>query len=128
MHALFGPERAEDLRWRLPHLKGIARERAILGEIADAFEERGGKFFLSFRFWKETERRISHHLLFVSKHFRGYHIMKEIIAKESSSASRACPPSSTIPGITYCGLLSLSSPWMSSRLNFLTTSPAARSP
>jgi three-Cys-motif partner protein len=91
MHALFGPERAEDLRRRLPHLKGIARERAILGEIADAFEERGGKFFLSFRFWKETERRISHPLLFVSKHFRGYHIMKEIMAKESSSAPQGVP-------------------------------------
>ena len=30
--------------------------------------------------------RTSHHLIIVSKHFRGYEIMKETIAKESSSA------------------------------------------
>jgi hypothetical protein len=29
--------------------KGIARERAILEKIAKAFEERSGRFFLSFR-------------------------------------------------------------------------------
>ena len=91
MHALFGPERAEDLRQRLPHLRGIAREDAILGETAEAFKERGGKFFLSFRFWRETETRISHHLLFVSKHFRGYQIMKDIMAKESSSFDQGVP-------------------------------------
>jgi three-Cys-motif partner protein len=91
MDALFGPQRAEDLRERLQYLKGFARERTILGEIPEAFEERGGRFFLSFRFWMERKKRISHHLLFVSKHFRGYHIMKEIMAKESSSEPQGVP-------------------------------------
>lgn len=39
----------------------------------------------------EDQRRISHHLLFVSKNFRGYHLMKEIMAPESSSAAQGVP-------------------------------------
>jgi hypothetical protein len=37
------------------------------------------------------KNRISHHLLFLSKNFRGYHIMKDIMAKESSSAPQGVP-------------------------------------
>ena len=51
----------------------------------------GGTFFLPFRFWFEDKNRISHHLIFVSKKFAGYHIMKEIMAPESSSAPQGVP-------------------------------------
>lgn len=93
MDVLFGVERAKRLRVRLEQerLKPLDRERAILEEIADAFREKGGEFFLPFRFWMEDQRRISHHLLFISKNFRGYHLMKEIMAKESSSANQGVP-------------------------------------
>lgn len=91
MDALFGVERAEKLRARLGRLKPVDRERAILEEVAGAFEEMGGRFFLSFRFWKEAENRISHHLIFVSKNFKGYEIMKDIMAKESSSFDQGVP-------------------------------------
>jgi hypothetical protein len=50
-----------------------------------------GRFFLSYRFWMGTQKRISHHLLFVSKNFQGYHIMKEIMARESSSFDQGVP-------------------------------------
>ena len=93
MDALFGVERATRLRTRLVHekLKPLDRERMILKEISDAFREKDGRFFLPFRFWMENQNRISHHLLFVSKNFRGYHIMKEIMAKESSSFEQGVP-------------------------------------
>lgn len=93
MDALFGVERAEKLREQLgpERLRPLDRERIILNEIADAFSERGGTFFLPFRFWMEDQRRISHHLLFVSKNFRGYHLMKEIMAPESSSEPQGVP-------------------------------------
>lgn len=93
MDALFGVERAMKLRAQLKHerLRPLDRERVILEEISDAFRERGGRFFLPFRFWMEDQRRISHHLLFVSKNFRGYHLMKEIMAPESSSEAQGVP-------------------------------------
>lgn len=93
MDALFGVERAMKLRAQLKHeqLRPLDRERVILEEISEAFRERGGRFFLPFRFWMEDQRRISHHLLFVSKNFRGYHLMKEIMAPESSSEAQGVP-------------------------------------
>lgn len=93
MDALFGVERARQLRARLQHeqLRPLDRERVILKEIADAFRGTGGKFFLPFRFWMEDQKWISHHLLFVSKNFRGYHLMKEIMAPESSSEAQGVP-------------------------------------
>ena len=48
----------------------------------------GPKYVLPFRFKDDRGSRTSHHLLFVSKHFRGYEIMKEIMAKESSEAQQ----------------------------------------
>jgi hypothetical protein len=93
MDALFGVERAKKLRARLrqSQIRLLDREGAILKEIADAFREKGGRFFLPFRLWMEDQRRISHHLLFVSKNFRGYPLMKEIMAPESSSAPQGVP-------------------------------------
>ena len=91
MDALFGAVRAEKLRTRLRYLKSIDRERAILEEIAEAFREMDGKYFLSFRFSKEAQKRIGHHLLFVSKNFKGYDIMKDVMAKESSSTDQGVP-------------------------------------
>ena len=51
----------------------------------------GGKYVLPFRFKNEKGNRTSHHLIFVSKHFKGYEIMKEIMAGESSSADQGVP-------------------------------------
>src|SRR5262245_11478762 len=51
----------------------------------------GVKYVLPFRFRDENGKRTSHHLIFVSKSFRGYAIMKEIMAKESSRADQGVP-------------------------------------
>jgi three-Cys-motif partner protein len=93
MDALFGVERAKRLRsqLRFEKLRPLDRERIIFQEIAAAFRAQGGRFFLPFRFWMENQKRISHHLLFVSKNFRGYHLMKDIMAPESSSEAQGVP-------------------------------------
>lgn len=80
--ALFGKERADDLRERLPKLTPEKREELILEAITEAIQELGGDYVLPFRFKKG--KRTSHSLIFVSKHFLGYHVMKEIMAGESS--------------------------------------------
>src|SRR5258708_35995665 len=44
----------------------------------------GASYVLPFTFKKEKGRRTSHHLIFATKHFKGYEIMKGIMAKKSS--------------------------------------------
>jgi three-Cys-motif partner protein len=83
MDALFGVERADQLREKLKDKTPDQRETLILEELSQAIKELGGKFVLPFRFKRGA--RTSHSLIFVSKHFRGYEIMKGIMATESST-------------------------------------------
>jgi len=91
MDALFGTERADGLRERLAGMEPNERELAIAEEIAEALKEMGGRYVLPFRFTDERGSRTKHHLIFVSKHFRGYEIMKDIMSRESSGGNQGVP-------------------------------------
>lgn len=91
MDALFGEERADDLRTRLVPGNATKRELMIIEELCHAIKSYGNRFTLPFRFKDASGKRTSHHLIFVSKHFRGYEIMKDIMAKESSKSEQGVP-------------------------------------
>lgn len=84
MHMLFGQERADSLRVELGGLRPDDRERLIVERLSEALKELGAAFVLPFTFKNDLGTRTSHHLIFATKHFRGYEIMKGIMAKESS--------------------------------------------
>jgi three-Cys-motif partner protein len=84
MDALFGEERADVLRVRLFGLRSAEREMLIVEEISQALKQMGASFVLPFAFKDERSDRTKHHLIFATKHFKGYEIMKGIMAKESS--------------------------------------------
>ena len=88
MNALFGEKRAELIRPKLDPLSPQARELMIIEELCQAIKSYGNRYTLPFRFKDAKGKRTSHHLIFVSKHFRGYEIMKDIMAKESSGADQ----------------------------------------
>jgi three-Cys-motif partner protein len=85
MNALFEEERAETLRVKLLALEPEQRELTIIEELSNALIQYGGKYVLPFRFRNDAGTRTSHYIFFVSKSFRGYGIMKDIMAKESST-------------------------------------------
>ncbi|MFH0300202.1 three-Cys-motif partner protein TcmP [Bradyrhizobium sp. 31Argb] len=91
MDALFGEERAETLRKLLPEKAPNKREELVLEELAQAIKAMGGKYVLPFRFKNAQGTRTSHSLIFVSKHFKGYEVMKDIMAKESSVRDQGVP-------------------------------------
>jgi three-Cys-motif partner protein len=91
MDALFGEERADMLRVKMDSIETGERESAIIEELCLALKEMGGEYVLPFRFKNENGTRTSHHLIFVCKHFRGYEIMKEIMAKESTENHKGVP-------------------------------------
>ena len=91
MNALFGQERADDLRERLEGMEPFEREMTIVNELTIALKELGGEYVLPFCFKNERGVRTSHHLIFVSKHVRGYEIMKEIMAEYSSNKDQGVP-------------------------------------
>lgn len=90
MDALFG-ESADTLRENLEPLKPYERELAIVEALAQSLKRMGANFVLPFRFKNERGNRTSHYLIFVSKHFKGYETMKEVMAKESTTLEQGVP-------------------------------------
>lgn len=91
MDSLFGEERANELRRELEGLNSRERELTIVEAIGKALQEMGGKYVLPFCFKNEEGTRTSHHLILATKHVKGYEIMKEIMAKESSDTQQGVP-------------------------------------
>ena len=85
INALFGEKRANTLRNLLNGMTPKQREHAIVNEICEALKEMGREYVLPFCFKSADEQRTSHHLIFVSKHVKGYEIMKGIMARHSST-------------------------------------------
>jgi len=105
MNALFGEEKANTLRQYLEDKKPQERELMVVEELSESLQKIGGQYVLPFCFKNKTGNRTSHHLIFVSKHVRGYEIMKEIMAKESSSTEQGVPSFEYNPATQYHPLL-----------------------
>ncbi|WP_107806115.1 three-Cys-motif partner protein TcmP [Nodularia spumigena] len=88
---LFGKIRADIVRKKLKLIKSEDREFTIIEAICEALKEIGIKYVQPFRFKHEKFKRTSHHLIFVSKDKRGYQIIKDIMAKESSYQNQGVP-------------------------------------
>lgn len=89
--ALFGVDRAADVREALDGLTPAEREVFIVEELSWALKEMGGEYVLPFTFKNADGSRTTHHLIFVSKNFKGYEIMKDIMASESSEQTQSVP-------------------------------------
>ncbi len=94
--AIFGPERAARLRQALRPMPPPEREVTILEELCKAVADVGPDYVLPFCFRNAQGTRTSHYLIFVSKHFLGYEIMKEIMARQSSTKEQG------VPSFAYC--------------------------
>ncbi len=89
MSALFGTERTSELGRTLAEMNPAEREATIINELAAALLEHDpSRLVLPFCFKKPDGSRTTHHLIFVTKHFKGYEIMKEIMARSSSDESQ----------------------------------------
>ena len=86
MNILFGTERADAVRQELEGLNPSDRESLILERLAEALKEMGANFVLPFTFKNERSTRTSHHLIFASKNFKGYEIMKGLWPEKARSS------------------------------------------
>lgn len=96
MDVLFGEARADALRKKLEPLRPAEREVTIVEELAQALKNLGASFVLPFCFRNESGNRTSHHLIFATKHPKGYDIMKDVMSKHSSEYHQG------VPSFGYC--------------------------
>jgi three-Cys-motif partner protein len=91
MNDLFGEQRADAIREKLSGLRPDEREDLIIEELSRALNEMGATYVLPFTFKNEQGTRTTHHLIFATKNFKGYEIIKEIMARESSEHEQGVP-------------------------------------
>lgn len=84
MNDLFGSTRADRLRAKVIGRSSDERQTLIIDELTEALGEVGGSYVLPFEFESELGERPSHYIIFVSKNFRGYHLMKEVMSRAST--------------------------------------------
>lgn len=96
MIALFGKERADALRLEMADMMPAEREATIVERLTEALSAIGGKYVLPFCFKNEKGTRTKHHLILVTKHCKGYEVMKEIMARSSTATEQG------VPTFTYC--------------------------
>jgi three-Cys-motif partner protein len=82
MVALFGRNMWQEVKRKIDGESPENREIIIVEAICNAIQNNGIKFVLPFRFKGENGKRTSHYIIFVSKHFRGYETMKDIMYRE----------------------------------------------
>jgi len=90
MNDIFGEARTATLREKLEGQLPEKREELIKQEFTSALKDLGAKFILHFTF-KNVQGTRTKHLLIFTKNFKGYEIMKEIMAKESSERDQGVP-------------------------------------
>jgi hypothetical protein len=82
----------------LPSVTKDEREALVLDTLSQSILAAGVvKFVLPFRFLKPDTARTSHYLIFLTKNFRGYHIMKEVMAKAAGAEKSGAPSFTYIP-------------------------------
>ena len=84
MSDLFGNERFAQLRARVEGKESSTRQSIIMDTLTTSLEEVGGQYILPFEFMDDGRGRTSHYVIFVTKRFRGYDIMKENMISLSS--------------------------------------------
>lgn len=102
---LFGKTKAAELCAALEICPPSYREFEILEKLTAALQEVGVKYVLPFCFKNEHGTKTNHHLIFASKAFEGYDIMKGIMAKESSASTQGVPSFEYSPVDKRCPLL-----------------------
>ncbi|MBZ5710421.1 three-Cys-motif partner protein TcmP [Nannocystis pusilla] len=97
MQALFGEVKATELERELSGMKPHEREATIVEALTQSLKRSGHRYVLPFCFKNESGKRTTHHLILVTKHFKGYDVMKEIMAKASSLVEQGVPSFSYFP-------------------------------
>ncbi|MBN2296597.1 MAG: three-Cys-motif partner protein TcmP [Pirellulales bacterium] len=86
--ALFGDGATDRIRELLREIEDpYKREMLVVEELCEAIRCSGPRYVLPFGFVNSDGNRTSHHLFFVCKDFKGYDIMKSIMANASSDST-----------------------------------------
>jgi len=91
MKVLFGDNRLIALRQKLPWFQKYQKESEIINAFIDKIREGGYRYIQPYRFVSTSRKCTSHYLLFITKKYVAYKVMKGIMAKHSSAHYHGVP-------------------------------------
>ncbi|NLR58152.1 three-Cys-motif partner protein TcmP [Chitinophaga polysaccharea] len=80
VNLIFGKEIADKLRQDVEGKSADERQKLIMDRLAEALNSVNGKFKVEFKFYQEDSKKTSHYVVLVTKHQKGYEVMKETMA------------------------------------------------
>jgi three-Cys-motif partner protein len=89
--ALFREARAEALRSVVSGISSVRRESLVLDALRAGVLDGPADYVQTFRFMNPSGSRTSHYLVFATKSFKGYEIMRDVMAKASSYTQDGVP-------------------------------------
>ena len=89
--ALFEQERAEQMRREVGAMRPAMRLDYILGKLNEVLAKNGLRYTIAFKFKEKKGNRTTYALVYVTKKPKGFCIMRDIMANESSSDSHGVP-------------------------------------
>jgi hypothetical protein len=96
MEALFGAERLQQMRADVAHLTPGQRVEYGIDRLKEVLRSHGLHYSLAFKFKNETGARVTHAIVYVTKRSKGFRVMRDIMAKLSSTDDHG------VPSYTYC--------------------------
>lgn len=89
---LFGESRITALKNEISKTQSVQeREAIVLRHLNSALIDAGAKHVMNFSFKVEDSHRSTHHLVFATRHRKGYEAMKTIMARESTAETEDGP-------------------------------------
>lgn len=85
VNGIFGKDVADKLRSQVGSMSPDEREKILLSTFLKSLKSVNGTYSITFKFLKEDSSKTSHFLILVSKNILAYKLMKEIMAKFSST-------------------------------------------
>ncbi|QKZ14332.1 three-Cys-motif partner protein TcmP [Spirosoma sp. KUDC1026] len=89
MNRLFGEAQVKTVKEELETAKPAQRSEIIVRHLEESFEALGSKFVTAFKIVQNDQDQISHYIVGLTKHEKGFELFKKIMKKHTKDAERA---------------------------------------
>lgn len=89
MNKIFGPERVQRIKIELATARPAERSELIIRHLEESLREIGANFVVPFVVVQEDEEHISHYIVGITKHEKGFETMKKVLKQHTTIGPRS---------------------------------------
>ncbi|MFD2788083.1 three-Cys-motif partner protein TcmP [Hymenobacter rubripertinctus] len=89
MNKIFGPERVQRIKTELATARPAERSEIIIRHLDESLREIGANFVVPFVVVQEDEEHISHYIVGITKHEKGFELMKKVLKQHTTIGPRS---------------------------------------